>query len=105
MTSAAEFSEIPQRELRNEVSRVLREVKAGRSYTVTVDGSPVADLVPHRHAKRRVSVPRAEVLSAFGDLSSPQGYPADLDRHIDDSLYDPYDRAYRRGEFSAESGE
>ncbi|MGV9668693.1 type II toxin-antitoxin system Phd/YefM family antitoxin [Nocardia niigatensis] len=46
MTSPAEFPEIPQRELRNDASRVLREVRAGRSYTITVDGTPVADLVP-----------------------------------------------------------
>ncbi|GGL23236.1 type II toxin-antitoxin system Phd/YefM family antitoxin [Nocardia jinanensis] len=105
MTSAAEFSEIPQRELRNEVSRVLREVRAGQSYTITVDGSPVADLVPHRHTRRRVWVPRAEVLSAFGDLPSTDNALADLDRSVDDSLYDPYDRAHRRGASSEDTDE
>jgi prevent-host-death family protein len=98
--SPAEFSEIPQRELRNEVSRVLREVKAGQSYTITVDGSPVADLIPHRHTRRRVAVPRAEILAAFGGPTSGNRTNADIDRRIDDSLYDPYDRAHRRGAFS-----
>ncbi|WP_280438426.1 hypothetical protein [Nocardia carnea] len=74
-------------------------------HTTAIDGSPVADLVPHRHAERRVSVPRAETLSAFGVLSSPESTHADLDRYIDDSLYDPYDRAHRRGAFSEDSGE
>jgi len=37
---------IPQRELRNNIARVLREVEAGERLRVTVDGRPVADLVP-----------------------------------------------------------
>ena len=40
--------EIPQRELRNNVSAVLRAAEAGKVYTVTVDGRPVAQLGPHR---------------------------------------------------------
>ncbi|MFI2473912.1 hypothetical protein [Nocardia xishanensis] len=28
---------------------MLRDVSAGQSYTITVDGTPVADLIPHRH--------------------------------------------------------
>ena len=35
---------IPQRELRNGVSRVLREVEAGEDMRITVDGCPVAKL-------------------------------------------------------------
>jgi prevent-host-death family protein len=37
---------IPQRELRNNVAAVLREAKAGTSFTITVRGEPVARLVP-----------------------------------------------------------
>jgi prevent-host-death family protein len=37
---------IPQRELRNRISEVLREVESGQSIRVTVSGRPVADLVP-----------------------------------------------------------
>ncbi len=37
---------IPQRELRNRISEVLREVEAGARIRVTVRGKPVADLVP-----------------------------------------------------------
>lgn len=40
--------EIPQRELRNNVSKVLRAAEAGERYTVTVDGRPVAELGPYR---------------------------------------------------------
>jgi prevent-host-death family protein len=42
------MEEIPQRELRNRVSAVLRAAEAGERYTITVDGRPVAELGPHR---------------------------------------------------------
>jgi prevent-host-death family protein len=38
--------EIPARELRNDVSAVLRRVEAGEHLTVTVSGRRVAELVP-----------------------------------------------------------
>jgi prevent-host-death family protein len=38
--------EIPARELRNDVSAVLRRVEAGERLTVTVSGRRVAELVP-----------------------------------------------------------
>ena len=37
---------IPQRELRNDVSAVLRRVEAGEEFIVTVSGRPVAELRP-----------------------------------------------------------
>ncbi len=37
---------IPQRELRNNIGEVLREVEAGARIRVTVRGRAVADLVP-----------------------------------------------------------
>lgn len=40
--------ELPQRELRNNISAVLRAAEAGEQYVVTVDGRPVAQLGPHR---------------------------------------------------------
>lgn len=104
MSSPAEFPQIPQRELRNEASRVLRDVGSGRSYTITVDGAPVADLIPHRHATRRIAVPRDEILGAFrafdGMCSDDHQWREDVEGRIDDTLYDPYDRAHRRGTFS-----
>ncbi|MFE3542520.1 type II toxin-antitoxin system Phd/YefM family antitoxin [Nocardia sp. NPDC059177] len=103
MSTPAELPEIPQRELRNDASRVLRDVRSGQSYTITVDGTPVADLIPHRHQRRRIAVPRDEVLAAFAGLpASSETWSADAESTIDDSLYDPYDRAYRRGEFAQE---
>jgi prevent-host-death family protein len=37
---------IPQRELRNNISAVLREAEAGTWFTITVRGRPVARLGP-----------------------------------------------------------
>ena len=42
----AEVTDIPARELRNDVSGVLRRVEAGERLRVTVAGRPVAELVP-----------------------------------------------------------
>lgn len=53
---------IPQRILRNDIARVLREVEAGERLRVTVDGRPVADLVPIEYGGRTF-VPRGAVLS------------------------------------------
>lgn len=44
--------DIPQRELRNDIARVLREAEAGKSFRVTVAGRPVAELGPMRPALR-----------------------------------------------------
>lgn len=37
---------IPQRELRNSIAAVLRDVEAGGTFTITVRGRPVAQLGP-----------------------------------------------------------
>jgi prevent-host-death family protein len=39
---------IPQRELRNDISSVLRRAENGESFTITVNGRPVAELGPLR---------------------------------------------------------
>jgi prevent-host-death family protein len=40
------MTDIPARQLRNDVSAVLRRVEAGERLRVTVNGRPVAELVP-----------------------------------------------------------
>jgi prevent-host-death family protein len=56
---------IPQRELRNQIARVLREVEAGETLRITVDGRPVADLVPIRESPRTF-VPREDIVGLLG---------------------------------------
>lgn len=40
------MTDIPARDLRNDVSSVLRRVEHGERLTVTVSGRPVAELLP-----------------------------------------------------------
>ncbi|MBC7462361.1 MAG: type II toxin-antitoxin system prevent-host-death family antitoxin [Thermoleophilia bacterium] len=49
--------DIPQRELRNDSSRVLREVDAGKRFRITVAGRPVAELGPVPRRQRSVPGP------------------------------------------------
>jgi prevent-host-death family protein len=44
---------IPQRELRNDISSVLRRAENGESFTITVNGRPVAELRPLRQSGLR----------------------------------------------------
>lgn len=49
------MADIPARELRNDVSAVLRRVEAGEHLRVTVSGRPVAELVPLPRRPRSIS--------------------------------------------------
>jgi len=46
---------IPQRELRNNVSDVLRRAEQGERFTITVAGRPVAELGPSTRTSRGAS--------------------------------------------------
>ena len=47
---------IRQSELRNDNAAVMRRVAEGESFVVTVNGRPVADVVPHRREYGPASV-------------------------------------------------
>jgi prevent-host-death family protein len=56
---------IPQRELRNNVSEVLRRAEGGERFTITVNGRPVAELGPPRTPPRFAAPERfREILAA-----------------------------------------
>lgn len=55
--------EIPQRELRNNIGEVLREVEAGAELRITVSGRPVAELSPIQ--QRRHFVPTWQLDDLF----------------------------------------
>ena len=48
-------AEVPQRELRNDVSKVLKRVAGGEHVRITVRGRPVAELIPLSQARRFVA--------------------------------------------------
>lgn len=63
------MTDVPSRDLRNDVSRVLRRVEAGERLRVTVSGRPVAELVP------LVTRPRSVTWEAF--LRGSEGWRSD----------------------------
>lgn len=65
---------IPQKELRNNVSEVLRRAEAGEEFTVTVAGRPVARLGP---ARPRQWV-RSPELQRVWQTPAPKTLDADL---------------------------
>jgi prevent-host-death family protein len=69
---------IPQRELRNRISRVLREVEAGERMRITVDGRPVADLVPIG-GMRRTFVPQDDIVALLRRASLDRNFERDLE--------------------------
>ncbi len=69
---------IPQRELRNRISRVLREVEAGERMRITVDGRPVADLIPVGGV-RRTFVPKDDIIALLRRAPLDRNFAHDLE--------------------------
>lgn len=64
---------IAVRELRNQVSRVVRRARAGERMLITVDGVPVAEIGPVRATDRGTSLPE---LIATGAVNGPRSRTA-----------------------------
>jgi len=78
---------IPQKELRNNIGKVLRRAEAGEEFTITVAGRPVAQLGPT--AKRRwVSGPSLRLV--WDGTSAPETLAEDLERYPA-GLSDPFE--------------
>jgi prevent-host-death family protein len=84
---------ISQRELRNNGAAIMDGVEAGESCVVTRNGHPVAELCPVRTRPRRF-VPKAELaaLVAGAPQIDAKRFREDIDRVVDQRLYDPYTR-------------
>ncbi|HEX4209527.1 MAG TPA: type II toxin-antitoxin system prevent-host-death family antitoxin [Candidatus Binataceae bacterium] len=67
---------IPQRELRNRISRVLREVESGEHMRITVNGRPVAELVPVAGV-RRTFVAKDDILAILHRASLDRNFERD----------------------------
>jgi len=80
---------IPQRELRNNVAAVLREVEGGGRVRVTVHGHAVADLVPI--ARRRTFVPGAEALRIIREAPLDADFESDVDSVVGELIEDVSD--------------
>lgn len=74
------MTDIPARDLRNDVSAVLRRVEQGEHLRVTVSGRPVAELVP------LTIRPRSMAWDAFFRESDRWRADPGLDRELADLL-------------------
>jgi prevent-host-death family protein len=74
---------IPQRELRNDVSAVLRRVMAGEQLRVTVAGRDAADLVPVEDAPSWTAGSRAHELIVVAQADA--ALAGELDRAFPDT--------------------
>lgn len=77
--------EIGQRELRNTSGKIMRDLDAGESFTVTRNGTPVGYLTPLR---RHRYVAAEAVVELFANAPTV-GYDrlrADLDAHVDQDI-------------------
>ncbi len=73
---------------------VTRGLRQGRPYVLTLDGEPLAQLIPIR---RRRSVPKEEALAAFATapVLGTDDLRSGLDATIDQQWCDPYERTGR----------
>jgi len=67
---------ISRSELRNRRTLVLRQVEAGQSTRITVNGKPVADLVPIASARKWV--PKARVLRLLRQAALDRRFARDI---------------------------
>ena len=73
----------------------MRRVENGETFVVTRNGTPVADLIPHRSAERQRFVPVADLssgLEAVGDwgVDAFADDRQSLDAVLDDADRDPW---------------
>ncbi|WP_328292968.1 hypothetical protein OG218_09500 [Kineococcus sp. NBC_00420] len=94
---------ISQRELRNDSGKILRELRDGEEFEVTINGESFGILrmtpLPAR-PQRFVSADALRALYAEAPLSTEQveAWKRDVRDVVDDELDDPYLRATLRGE-------
>lgn len=82
---------IGQRELRNDNAEIMRRVEAGESFTVTRNGRPVAELIPHQpdRAVRRRTV--GELQAEFRRMTPVDSVRWHRERAASDAVFGPDD--------------
>ena len=71
------MSDVASRDLRNDTAGVLKRVQDGEEVVITVNGRPVARLVPVQPARRRW-LPKAELVRRLAEAQADPGLRADL---------------------------
>lgn len=78
--------DIPARDLRNNVSAVLRRVEAGERLRITVSGRPVAELAPLQTRPR--TIPWEDLFSGNQDWRADPGLAKELADLLPDTTDD-----------------
>jgi antitoxin (DNA-binding transcriptional repressor) of toxin-antitoxin stability system len=83
-------SDVSIRQFVADSGSVTRGLRQGRTYTLTLNGEPLARMVPIR---RRRAVPKEEVLAVFATAPAidVDELHADLDDTVSQDLRDPYE--------------
>ena len=95
---------IRQADLRNDNAAIMRRVAKGESFVVTVNGRPVADLVPHqRESPRRRFVPAEAMARAMAELPELDAGAWARDVAAADEVFGPdvIEDPWRRGRHGA----
>jgi prevent-host-death family protein len=71
------MTKVASRDLRNHTADVLRQVSEGAHVTVTVNGTPVAEIVPVR-AMRRTSMSKPDLVFLLANYQADPGLRDDL---------------------------
>lgn len=91
MTSPDEQSaDVSVRQFVADSGTVTRGLRQGRTYTLTLNGEPLARMIPIR---RRRAVPKEEVLAIFSTapVLNVDELHADLDEANSQDLHDPFE--------------
>jgi prevent-host-death family protein len=78
--------EIGVRELRNRTARVIDTVRAGERVVLTVNGEPVADIVPHGQRTRWLA--GEQLHEQLRERAADAGLQGELDRLAGQTLAD-----------------
>jgi len=71
------MAKVASRDLRNHTAEVLRQVSEGAHVTVTVNGTPVAEISPVR-AMRRASMSKRDLIGLLANHQADPGLRDDL---------------------------
>jgi antitoxin (DNA-binding transcriptional repressor) of toxin-antitoxin stability system len=87
--AAEQPTDISVRQFVADSGSVTRGLRQGRIYTLTLNGEPLARMIPIR---RRRAVPKEEVLAIFAGAPSVDvdELRADLDKAVGQDVRDPY---------------
>lgn len=83
---SSHMGQVASRELRNNTRGVLERVESGEEVTITVDGKPVAVLVPLSHRRRTLT--REEFLARFDHHQADAGLTKELAEMLPDTTDD-----------------